>query len=148
MKHLFSSLVIALGLLFSGCENKTESGALIGTGVGVAGGALIAGTPQGAIIGGAIGAVGGTLIGHALDEQDRKSMQKQSPQTLKRIDNGEPLSIDDVKEMTKAGIHDDVIISQIESTQSVYHLTPEEIIDLKQAGVSERVIDFMVQTGS
>ena len=84
----------------------------------------------------------------ALDSPDRTSLEKQSPRTLKKIDNGEPLSTDDIKKMTRAGISDDVIIRQIEATNSTFYLSSADIVDMKKAGVSQRVISYMVQTGN
>jgi len=40
-----------------------------------------------------------------------------------------------------------VILSHLRNSGAVYHLTTAEIIDLKQNGVSEKVIDFMINTG-
>jgi hypothetical protein len=53
-----------------------------------------------------------------------------------------------VKALAKAGLSDEVILSQIRNTQAVYHLTAAEIIDLKNSGVSEKVIDCMINTAS
>ena len=41
-----------------------------------------------------------------------------------------------------------MIISQIHSSHTVYHLGTAEIIDLKNSGVRDRVIDFMINTRS
>ena len=54
------------------------------------------------------------------------------------------LSLEDVKALVKAGLSDEVILSQIRNSQAVYHLTTAEIIDLKHGGVSENVIDYMI----
>ena len=135
-------------IIVCGCESKAGTGAIAGAGIGAASGALISGSGSGALIGGAIGAASGALIGAALDDSDRKAMQRHSPRTLDRIDRGEQLSIDDVKKMTKAGLSDQVIISQIDATQSVYYLSTADIIDLKHYGVSQKVIDHMIQTGN
>jgi hypothetical protein len=54
----------------------------------------------------------------------------------------------DVKALAKAKLGDDVIISQVRSSRTVYHLTTAEILDLKEAGVSEKIIDFMINTAS
>jgi len=140
----FTSLAIVL----AGCESKAGTGAIAGAGLGAASGALITGTGGGALVGGAIGAAGGALIGAALDDTDRRSMEQQSPRTLKKIDRNEQLSVDDVKKMSKAGLSDNVIISQIQSTNSVFYLSTADIIDLKNSGVSQRVIDYMIQTGN
>ena len=48
--------------------------------------------------------------------------------------------------MVEARIGDDLIISQIRNSRTVYHLTTADIIDLKKAHVSEKVIDFMINT--
>lgn len=147
MKLPISTFLLAF-LLFS-CQTNTETGALVGGGLGATTGALIThGSVGGALIGGAIGAVGGGLIGYSLDEQDRRNMEQESPRTLRRIDNGEPLTTNDIKDMTKAGLNDDIIISQIQSTRSVFYLSTADIISLKNAGVSQRVIDYMIRTGS
>ena len=134
-------------LLLCGCATNTQTGALIGTGVGAAGGALITGSPTGALIGGAVGAAGGALVGAALDANDRKTLEENSPRTLRKIDRGEQLSISDIEQMSKNGLSDKVIIDQIDATNSVFSLTSQEIIDLKKAGVSQRVIDHMIETG-
>jgi hypothetical protein len=54
----------------------------------------------------------------------------------------------DIKALAKAGLSDEVILSHIRNSGAVYHLTTAEIIDLKQSGVSDRVIDFMINTAS
>ena len=146
MKSIGISLACIAALL-AGCESKAGTGALAGAGLGATTGALLKGTPEAALIGGAIGAAAGGLVGAALDEQDRKTMQQRSPSTLRKIDRGQQLSLNDIKAMSQAGINDNVIISQINSTGSVFHLTTSDIIDLKNSGVSQRVIDAMIQTG-
>lgn len=52
----------------------------------------------------------------------------------------------DIKALAKAGLSDEVIISQIRNSRAVYRLTTAEIIDLTESGVSQRVIDFMINT--
>ena len=60
----------------------------------------------------------------------------------------QPLGVADVKALVKAGVADEVIISQIRSTRSAYRLSTAEIIDMKDSGVSNKVIDFMINTPS
>jgi len=148
-EFLMKKIVIsttALALLLISCSSKAGTGALAGGAIGAGAGALIGGG-QGALIGGAVGVVGGAIIGAALDESDRNNLEKNSPNTLKKIDRGEQLSLTDIKNMEKNGIKDDVIISQIQATKSTYYLTSNQIIDLKNSGVSQKVINFMIQTG-
>jgi len=139
-------LLGASATLLVGCETKTQSGALVGAGFGAAAGTLISPTAGGALIGAGVGAATGALVGSALDANDRDNVQKSSPQTMKKIDRGEQLSTDDIKKMSEAGIADDKIIGTIESTGSIYHLFSSDVEELKQAGVSQRVIDYMLQT--
>lgn len=134
-----------LSLLCAGCETKTQTGALVGVGAGALAGGLIGGG-TGAVIGGAVGAAGGALIGAALDAQDRKNLQENAPQTLHKIDNQQQLSISDVEALVKNGISDDVIISQIHATKSTFYLNSDQIIQLKNAGVSETVINEMIKS--
>jgi len=136
-----------IGLLLCACESKTGQGAFVGAGIGAVSGAAISGNAGGALIGGAIGAGTGALIGSALDAQDREIMGQRSPQTLDRIDNQEQLSLEDIKQMTRNGLSDPTIIHEIRATYSIFHLSSEQIIDLKKAGVSQDVITYMIQTG-
>ena len=60
----------------------------------------------------------------------------------------QPLGTADIKMLAKSGLSDEVIISQIRNSRAVFHLTAAEILDLKAAGVSEKVIDLMINTPS
>ena len=60
----------------------------------------------------------------------------------------QPMGTADIKMLAKSGLSDEVIISQIRNSRAVFHLTAAEILDLKAAGVSEKVIDFMINTPS
>jgi hypothetical protein len=95
---------------------------------------------------GIIGGTRGAIVGIALDASDRKALDQESPRTTRKIDGAELLSTTDIKKMTKAGLSDDVTIGQIDATRSIFHLSSADIIDLKKAGVSQRVINHMIQT--
>jgi hypothetical protein len=74
----------------------------------------------------------------------------ENPPPVERSDQGPSTSVTsvaDVKALAKAGLSDDVILSHLRNSRAVYHLTTSEIIDLKQSGVSEKIIDFMINTG-
>ena len=57
-----------------------------------------------------------------------------------------PISTEDVVKMSKAGIPESVIISKIERSGTVFHLEVSDILALKKAGVSDKVIEAMVNT--
>jgi uncharacterized protein YcfJ len=138
--------VAALSLIIGACETKTGTGALAGGGLGaIAGGA--AGGGKGALIGGAVGAVAGGLVGAALDEQDRKVMERTSPRTVDRMDRREPLTVNDVIKLSQGGVSDDSIIRYMQQTGTTYNLSQAQIRRLQDAGVSQRVINYMIDSG-
>jgi outer membrane lipoprotein SlyB len=151
---------VALAALISaGCYtpegqvDRTASGALTGAALGAGTGAIIGGASggragEGALIGGALGALAGGIVGSAMDQQQREILRRQSPDTLRRVEQGQPLAIADIKALSRAGVSDEVVISQIRQSRTAYRLTTSEIIDLKDSGVSNRVIDFMINTPS
>jgi len=57
-----------------------------------------------------------------------------------------PMTAGDVIELSKAKVGDAVIIGQIRSTESIFQLGTKDIVQLKQAGVSDTVIAAMVST--
>ncbi len=148
--------VAALASLLAGCVSPngnpdyTGSGALIGGASGAAiGAAADRGNPgAGALIGGAAGLITGGLIGHGMDQQAEAQRAAQPPPVVVAAPQGQPLSIADIKAMAKAGVGDDIIINQIINTHSVYNLDANDIIDLKNGGVSDKVITYMMNTGA
>lgn len=156
-RHIASGLLVAV-LFMAGCQtpegrtDRTATGALGGGVIGAGTGAIIGGATgnagAGAAIGGALGMLTGGIIGHSIDQAQRETLQEQNPQTLQRVEQGQPLGLADIKALAKAGVSDEVIISQIRNSHVAYRLTTAEIIDLKEAGVSEKVIDFMINTPS
>ena len=146
---LAASAVVLTGCVSpNGTPDYTGTGALEGGAIGAVSGAAIGGQHggEGALIGAAAGVIAGGLIGHSMDQEQQARLRQQAPQTYVRVDQGQPLSVADVKALARAGINDDVIISQIRNSHTVYHLSAADIIDLRDAGVSNRVIDFMINT--
>ena len=56
------------------------------------------------------------------------------------------MSVADVKALVQGGVSDEVVISQIQQSRVIYRLNTREIIELKESGVSNKVIDFMINT--
>ncbi len=132
-----------------GSPNNTGSGALIGGAVGALSGAAIGGRSHGgpdALIGAAIGAVAGGLVGFSADREQEARLKAYAPQTYVRVEQGQPLSIADVKALAKAGIAEDVILNQIRNTRTVYHLSATDIIGLRDSGVTDKVVSYMINT--
>ena len=76
------------------------------------------------------------------------AVQAQAPQTYVRVSQQQPLSTADVKALAKAGIAEDVIINQLASTHSGFRLSSADIIDLRDSGVSDKVVNYMINTAS
>lgn len=78
---------------------------------------------------------------------ERYRLNQNYPLTLNKIQRGKVLQLEDVVNMTKAGVSDDAIIAEIKATQSAFYLTEEDIEELRHEGVSEKVISYMGETG-
>lgn len=154
-KHALILVLSGLAVVLTGCvnpdgtQNNTGSGALIGGALGALTGAVIGGPRNGgagALIGAAAGAIGGGLIGNSMDQEQDARLRAEAPQTYVKVDQGQPLQVTDVKALAKAGVSDDVIISQIQTSHTVYHLSATDIIDLRNSGVSDKVVNYMINT--
>ena len=101
-----------------------------------------------ALIGAAAGALTGALIGNAADREQDARWRAQAPPAPVPVVPPQPTSVEDVKAMAKAGVSDDVIISQMRNTRTIYHLAAADVIGLRDAGVSEQVLNYMLNTPS
>jgi surface antigen len=144
--RLLGVAVWASAMLSVGCAgmSNTDRGVLgggaAGAGVGAAIGSLTHHTGAGAVIGGLTGAVAGGLIGNGIDEKQRQ-------QAAERYAAAHPpVSLEQVVSMTQQGLSDDVIIGQIQSSGTVYALTADQVIWLKNNGVHDGVIRMMQLT--
>jgi hypothetical protein len=143
---------MAAGVLVTGCyspsgmPDNTGSGALAGGATGAIIGSMARHPGAGALVGGAVGAVVGGLIGHGMDQAQEAQLRAQAPQTLERVEQVQPLTVIDIKALVKAGVGDDLVISQIRNSRTVYRLSTADIVELKNSGVSEKIIDFMINT--
>lgn len=137
-------LVLAIAVAFlAGCESmgpKAKTGAVAGGVIGAIGGGVIGhqmgSGVAGAAIGATVGAVAGGLIGDQLDKADQKAAET----------NPNHLPVSKIVDMAAKGTPDDVIISDIKSTNSKYELTAEMIDYLKKNKVSDKVINYMLST--
>lgn len=153
--YAFGLCALGAAVLLTGCEtpygtpDRTGTGMLAGGAIGAFSGAVLGGrhAGEGALIGGAVGAIAGGLVGHSMDEQEQERLRAEAPETYVRVEQRQPLAVADIKAMVTSHVGDDVIITQIQSTRSVYHLSAADIIDLHNAGVSEKVIQYMIHTG-
>jgi len=155
--HALTYGIAAAAVVLTGCvnpdgsPNNTGTGALIGGAFGALTAAAIGGRSHGgpdALIGAAAGALAGGLIGNAADREQAARLRAQSPQTYERVDQGSPLGVADVKALAKAAISEDVMISQIKNSRTIFHLSAADIIDLRDAGVTDKVVNYLINTPS
>ena len=141
---LFTALACFVLVIFAaGCADtgeNTKKGAVVGGLIGAGTGAIIGQQTGrhplvGAGIGGAVGALSGGLIGSGMDKQAQASKA-----------GAEKLSISDIVLLSKNKISDADIIQKIYTTGSVFRLSAEEITMLKNEGVSNAVINTMMNT--
>ncbi len=145
MKKILAFSICALVILSSvGCQtspNRAIEGAAVGGAVGAGIGAIIGHqsgeTGEGAAVGGVLGALTGALAGSQMQKQPART-----PTTTGTV-NQSQMSIQEIVEMSRQGIHEDVIADRIRLTNSKFNLTPEDINYLKQNGVSQKVINAM-----
>lgn len=143
---------VLVGMSLTGCMSPqgrpdyTASGALAGGATGAIIGSAGRHPGQAGLVGAAVGAVVGGIIGHGMDQAQESHLRTQSPQTIQRIEQSQPLTVADIISMVKAGVSDDLVISQIRYSRTIYHLKSAEIIELKNTGVNEKIIDFMINT--
>ena len=81
-----------------------------------------------------------------LHERDRYLLQEHhvSPELYGRMLHGEPLSIPEIIELSKRQVPASFVVHYIWKTYEVYHLSEGDISNLKKAGVSQPVIDYLL----
>ena len=146
MKFMMFNFFMLIALLTSGCATNIGTGAIAGSALGAGVGGITSGY-GGALVGSAVGVVTVGLLGMGLDSQDKKTIQQTSPRTVDRMDRGEPLTINDVIKLSQGGVSDETIIDYMRDQKTVYNLSQAQIRRLQDAKVSQRVIQYMVDTG-
>ena len=57
-----------------------------------------------------------------------------------------PLSQADIISMVKSGLTDEDIMRRIDATRTVFQLSSDDVIRLRNEGVSDRLVNFMLDT--
>jgi outer membrane lipoprotein SlyB len=133
-------------------HNDTVSGTFLGGAMGAITGALIGGkhhAGQDALIGAGVGAVTGNLVGQAKDRNDvqRAAAGQAAVNQMNAQAVAMAVTDNDLVQMTRAGISEDVIISTMRSRGTRIDLSPQSLIALRQQGVSDRVVMSAQQMG-
>ncbi len=57
------------------------------------------------------------------------------------------ISVNEIIELSRAGVSEDVLVALVQTGRTVFTLDAEQILALKMAGVSDRVVVAMTETG-
>jgi uncharacterized protein YcfJ len=138
--------VVSMGAGCASSPNRAGEGALIGGLLGAAGGAIIGNQSdrpgEGAGIGAAAGALTGALIGSQVQKPAQGGAQSAQSQAAS-ANNPNQMSMQQIVDLSKSGVHEAVIIDRIRMTKSTYKLSAEDVNSLKQQGVNQNVINVM-----
>jgi len=146
-------------------------GGALGASAGAAAGGRHAGG-RNVLVGALAGMIAGGLIGHTMDQEQQERLRQQSPQTWQTIRHNDdavvqqqqaaqtqtpgqtqgqalpaeavtPLTVDDIKALTAAGVKPDAITKEIDISQSKF--SPQDITTAQQANppVNADVIAYM-----
>jgi len=151
MSRYFALLTTLFALAgIPGCMSPyyTDKGALFGglTGAGV--GALVGdaagNTAAGAAIGTAVGALTGSAVGQHIDADMARSRAEVEARMGRQMQGA--VTPQDVIAMTQAGLSDDVIATHIRANGMAQPLVANDLINLRNLGVRDYVINVMQQT--
>jgi hypothetical protein len=134
-------------------HNDTASGTFLGGAMGAITGAIIGGkhhAGQDALIGAGVGAVTGNLLGRSKDANDERRAAQGAAAVGQMNQQAMAMAVtdNDLVQMTRAGISEDVIISTMRSRGTRIDLSPQSLIALRQQGVSDRVVMAAQQMGA
>jgi hypothetical protein len=86
----------------------------------------------------------------SLDHHDRSLLQEHgvgvgSP-LYEKMQHGEPLNLPEIIELSQRGLPPRFIVEYVHDTHFVYHLKPEDLRELRSAGVSREIVDYLQAT--
>jgi len=141
-------LLLGLSLACFGCASPYRSdqgavvGGLTGAGVGALVGNAVGHTGAGAAIGAGVGALSGAAIGGSLDDIEARNQAEIAARLGHPVAAG-AVTVPEVIDMTRAGVSEDVIISQIHNHPLATPLQSSDLIVLQQQHVSPRVVQAL-----
>jgi hypothetical protein len=129
----------------SNTEQGAAAGGLIGAGTGALIGSVTHHAGAGALIGAGVGALAGGLTGHAVDESEKRQAELAA---VNAPPPQRPLGLTDVVQLAQSHVSDEVIINQIRMTGSLFQLSANDTIWLKQQGVSDVIVTEMLASAN
>lgn len=146
------ALIVSAGVILvgTGCQNaqnRAAEGAVIGGILGAGAGGIVGHQSrhagEGVAIGAAAGAITGAIVGSSIPKQQQGSQSATGATQGAQTANPNQMSMQQIIDMTQQGINENVIIDKIRLSNSKFNLTADDISNLKQKGVTQKVIDAM-----
>jgi outer membrane protein with glycine zipper len=143
-------LVSTALLTLLGCRSPYYSdrgalfGGLTGAGVGALVGDAAGNTGAGAVIGTAVGALAGAAVGDHIDADMARNRAEIAAKMGRQMQGA--VTPQDVIAMTQAGLSDEVIATHIRTNGMAQPLTANDLIQLRNMGVRDNVVNAMQQT--
>jgi hypothetical protein len=144
----FATLALLTALLAAGCNSPYHAdrgalfGGLLGAGTGAVVGDALGNAGAGAAIGAGVGALSGAAVGESLDRIEAENRAMIAAKLGREVRPG-AVTIEDVKMMSQGGVDDELIITHIRHNGMARVPGPQELVDLKNSGVSTAVIRAM-----
>jgi|ERR1700722_6786570 len=69
-----------------------------------------------------------------------------SPAIYDKMVHGDALSLYDIKALSRAGVSDGIILRYLRDQHTIYNLNSDDVAGLRKAGVSQSIVDYMLQT--
>lgn len=143
----WASMAVAM-LATVGCMSPyhTDRGALAGGLTGAGAGALIGSATgnagAGAAIGAGLGTLTGAMIGSEMDQMEARNRAMIEQKLGHQVAAGS-VTVNDVLSMAHGGVSEDLICNHVEYHGMVAPLTSNDLILLKQQGISDRIVKSM-----
>jgi hypothetical protein len=69
-----------------------------------------------------------------------------SPAIYDKMMHGDNLSVFDIKTLSRAHVNEGIILRYLRDQQTIYYLNSDDVTGLRKAGVSQSIVDYMLQT--
>jgi Glycine zipper len=145
--RVFSAAVLPALLLAGGCshlsptDNGVVAGGATGAVVGGIAGHALGNTGAGAVLGAVAGGVTGGLIGNNVEK-------KQAQEAAAQAAAAAQVGMAEIIQMSQSHVGESVIVTKIRTSPVVYQLTSQDVLTLKQNGVSDVVVNEMMATAA
>ena len=146
--RFFTALAFLATLAAAGCHSPYHAdrgalfGGLTGAGVGAIIGDSVGNAAAGTAIGAGVGALTGAAVGQGMDDIEARNRALIEQKMGRRVVAG-AVTIGEVVSMTAAGVDDELIVNHVRAHGMARPLQTDDLIALKNQGVSTRVIKAM-----